>query len=259
MIKFFRKIRQRLVSESKFSKYLLYALGEIVLVVIGILMALQINNWNENRINNNKLENYLFDIVKDLKKDIISIRDAKNEAIERTETTKSFLANKDYNTLSIDSLEKNLETFYTTINFSQSTFKKIESSGITNFGEYEYLVEAYKDYNTFWIPYIKDFEGTHNRAVDMEDNYWRYNQTAYEFTYEDELHSYQSKQASKENLVRLLQSPTARNILKTDYRRNKHHITRLDELKNYVIELIEATEKKLNDQILPKDPPTTFD
>ncbi|MDT0554944.1 DUF6090 family protein [Patiriisocius hiemis] len=49
MIKFFRKIRQKLLSESKFSKYLIYALGEIVLVVIGILIALQINNWNETR------------------------------------------------------------------------------------------------------------------------------------------------------------------------------------------------------------------
>ena len=49
MIKFFRHIRQRLLSENKFSKYLLYAIGEIVLVVIGILIALQINTWNENR------------------------------------------------------------------------------------------------------------------------------------------------------------------------------------------------------------------
>lgn len=50
MIKFFRKIRQRLLSESKFSKYLLYAIGEIILVVIGILIALQINTLNQNRI-----------------------------------------------------------------------------------------------------------------------------------------------------------------------------------------------------------------
>jgi Family of unknown function (DUF6090) len=49
MIKFFRRIRQRLVTENKFSKYLLYAIGEIFLVVIGILIALQINNWNQER------------------------------------------------------------------------------------------------------------------------------------------------------------------------------------------------------------------
>jgi hypothetical protein len=47
MIKLFRKIRQRLLTENKFSNYFLYAIGEIVLVVIGILIALQINNWNE--------------------------------------------------------------------------------------------------------------------------------------------------------------------------------------------------------------------
>ena len=47
MIKFFRKIRQKLLSENKFSKYLIYAIGEIILVVIGILIALQFNNYNE--------------------------------------------------------------------------------------------------------------------------------------------------------------------------------------------------------------------
>ena len=47
MLKFFRRIRQEFLAENKTSKYLLYALGEILLVVIGILIALQINNWNE--------------------------------------------------------------------------------------------------------------------------------------------------------------------------------------------------------------------
>lgn len=50
MIKFFRKIRQKLLAESKFSKYMLYAIGEIILVVIGILIALSINNWNQGKI-----------------------------------------------------------------------------------------------------------------------------------------------------------------------------------------------------------------
>lgn len=49
MIKFFRQIRQRLLSEGKTRKYFQYAIGEIILVVIGILIALSINNWNENR------------------------------------------------------------------------------------------------------------------------------------------------------------------------------------------------------------------
>lgn len=48
MIKFFRKIRQNLLSEGKTGKYLKYAIGEILLVMIGILLALQVNNWNDN-------------------------------------------------------------------------------------------------------------------------------------------------------------------------------------------------------------------
>ena len=51
MIKFFRKIRQQLLVENKTGKYLSYAIGEIVLVVIGILIALQINDWNQHRLN----------------------------------------------------------------------------------------------------------------------------------------------------------------------------------------------------------------
>ena len=52
MIKFFRKIRQKLLSEGKTGKYIKYAIGEIVLVMIGILLALQVNNWNERRKDN---------------------------------------------------------------------------------------------------------------------------------------------------------------------------------------------------------------
>ena len=49
MINFFRKIRKQLANENKFQKYFRYAFGEVALIMIGIFMALQLNNWNENR------------------------------------------------------------------------------------------------------------------------------------------------------------------------------------------------------------------
>jgi hypothetical protein len=64
MLQFFRKLRQKLLTENKFSKYLLYVIGEIFLVVIGILIALQINNWNEARKGKIKEIHYLF-LLKD--------------------------------------------------------------------------------------------------------------------------------------------------------------------------------------------------
>lgn len=70
MIKFFRSIRQKLVSNNKFGKYLLYALGEIVLVVFGILIALQINNWNEAKKNHAFEIRMLSEVKKALDNDI---------------------------------------------------------------------------------------------------------------------------------------------------------------------------------------------
>ncbi|NKI30932.1 DUF6090 family protein [Croceivirga thetidis] len=64
MLKFFRRIRQKLLQENRFSKYLLYAIGEIVLVMIGILLALQINNWNEN-LKARKEEQRILKLLKD--------------------------------------------------------------------------------------------------------------------------------------------------------------------------------------------------
>ncbi|MCK8481178.1 DUF6090 family protein [Psychroserpens algicola] len=77
MIKFFRRIRQSLLSENKFSKYLIYAVGEIILVVIGILIALQINNWNENRKLNLQEQTALNNIHRDFLKNKAILEDIK--------------------------------------------------------------------------------------------------------------------------------------------------------------------------------------
>lgn len=50
MFRFFRQIRKSLMEQNKTRTYILYAVGEIMLVVMGILIALQVNNWNEERV-----------------------------------------------------------------------------------------------------------------------------------------------------------------------------------------------------------------
>lgn len=72
MIKFFRNIRQKLVSEGKTTNYLKYAIGEIVLVMIGILMALQVNNWNEQRKHKNEEIQFLKGFKSTLNEDLES-------------------------------------------------------------------------------------------------------------------------------------------------------------------------------------------
>ena len=69
MIKLFRNIRKKLLEQGKTANYLKYAIGEIVLVVIGILIALQINTWNENRKASIVEDNFFKNVLIDLKKD----------------------------------------------------------------------------------------------------------------------------------------------------------------------------------------------
>ena len=78
MINLFRKIRRKLASENKFLQYSRYAIGEILLVVIGILIALQINTWNNGRINLKKEQLYLSEIKTSLIQDTLTL----NEVLE---------------------------------------------------------------------------------------------------------------------------------------------------------------------------------
>jgi len=78
MIKIFKGIRQQLLTENKFSKYLLYAIGEIILVVIGILIALSINNWNEAGKNRLLEQSYLINLMDEFRSNKNSLIDVKN-------------------------------------------------------------------------------------------------------------------------------------------------------------------------------------
>ena len=82
MIKFFRNIRRNLLGEGKTAKYFKYAIGEILLVVIGILIALQINNWNEDRKEQALLNNVLSEIHLNL---AVDLEDNLKNRINRTQ------------------------------------------------------------------------------------------------------------------------------------------------------------------------------
>ncbi|WP_299335497.1 DUF6090 family protein [uncultured Psychroserpens sp.] len=73
MIKFFRHIRKSLIEKNQMGKYFKYAIGEILLVVIGILIALQINNWNENKKTQGNVNTFLSSLESDLNNDLLTI------------------------------------------------------------------------------------------------------------------------------------------------------------------------------------------
>ena len=87
MLRFFRQIRQRLLTDNRFGKYLLYAVGEILLVVIGILVAFQVDNWKED-IKQNKRELILLSELKSNLK--TNVRNLENDIRVQTKSIRSF-------------------------------------------------------------------------------------------------------------------------------------------------------------------------
>lgn len=134
MIKLFRHIRQRLVTENKLNKYLLYAIGEIVLVVIGILIALQVNNWNEDRKISRQEQDSLKrlhdeseDIVAYLAKSVAFY----NELINAAEQSAEALNNKSMGALSEEAFAYGIygTAYYEAIAPPKNVFEELNGTG----------------------------------------------------------------------------------------------------------------------------------
>ena len=131
MIKFFRTIRQNLLMENKTGKYFKYAIGEIILVVIGILIALGINSWNQDRLSNQQQKVYLNNFKEELVSNIKLLQriDAQY-AKHQEETNKGItLLTEDFrvsNFLTINSL---IRTSWRDFPIGGSTFEEMKNNG----------------------------------------------------------------------------------------------------------------------------------
>jgi uncharacterized membrane protein YgaE (UPF0421/DUF939 family) len=140
MIKLFRNIRKNLLNEGKTTKYFKYAIGEIVLVVIGILIALQINNWNESR----KEHILEVQILNDIRKSLIA--DIENQLIPNIETLIQDLSN-------INNIEKMVERKMPYHDSLNSKYRSLMFSK-----SFKYEVTAYKNLENEGIQIIKNPE-----------------------------------------------------------------------------------------------------
>jgi hypothetical protein len=127
MIKFFRKIRQNALSEGKTGAYLKYAIGEIVLVVIGILIAVSINNWNQNITFKNELTQIVKETSNDLNQDIDFLNNRINGAEKTIYSLDNLLNNGDK--MPLDSLLSHINavhrfSYFVPVNFGYNKLNK---------------------------------------------------------------------------------------------------------------------------------------
>ncbi|KPM32936.1 Hypothetical protein I595_1363 [Croceitalea dokdonensis DOKDO 023] len=136
MIKFFRRIRLTLIEKNQMGKYFKYAIGEILLVVIGILIALQINNWNESRKASKLEQSYYCLLLDDIEQDKVLIKALLKNNEKRIESSHRAIAIIQSENANLDELGKEtllsrrdlLESFIP----NSSTYEDIKSSGNIN-------------------------------------------------------------------------------------------------------------------------------
>jgi len=132
MIKFFRKIRQKSIAENKFTNYFKYAIGEIVLVVLGILIALQINNWNDQRkvglITTNYYKQILIDFEKE-QQNIDSLLVFLNNSISSYNRYRETFKDSTLSSRKIIYALFSVQYVYPNIKFNTNTIKTLETTG----------------------------------------------------------------------------------------------------------------------------------
>ena len=147
MIKFFRNIRQNLLMENKTGKYFKYAIGEIVLVVIGILIALQVNNWNLNRLETKQTKALLNSMILDLESDISNLESDIEFFENDIKKSRIVLNSEEFDQITEDSLYNLLPTNSSAYRLNRHTFEKLKSSGINNILDSD---ELYKSINSYY-------------------------------------------------------------------------------------------------------------
>jgi hypothetical protein len=171
MIKFFRKIRQKMLTENKASKYLLYAIGEIVLVVIGILIALSINNWNEQRKDRQRGSKILGELATNVAYNIENMEKYINIAARHNKYSDYVITVLEGAIPYSDSLDKILNKAL--LNFDAFYFSDVAYESLKNMGS-EYVRndvlknEIVKLYDESYPEMLKMFNWT---RTDYEDQY----------------------------------------------------------------------------------------
>ncbi|MBT8272398.1 MAG: hypothetical protein KJO77_01240 [Bacteroidia bacterium] len=150
MIKFFRKIRYDLMTQNKTSKYIKYAIGEIILVVIGILIALQINNWNE-RNKEGKLEaEYYCRLLEDVQQDKEQINALIRKSEERLTASNQavrLLLQEDANKAEVGrQIALSIKAIYSDFKPNNSAFEDLKSGANLNLIKDKNVIKALNTY-----------------------------------------------------------------------------------------------------------------
>ena len=221
MVRFFNRIRVRALMESRFARYMVYAIGEIVLVVIGILIAVEINNWNEERKLDLERNEIIASLIEDFKYNADKIENDEIKWSDYQLSTMNLyfdLIEQEKQIVSTDSLRNLALRFMRHSNFSPnlSTYNKAQSSGKISLLNNKQLLndiadyfEVYKSLNNFYEEQVHAF---------YSGSTWEFRKTLEPgLIYNTRWSGSTAKDSSFTNYRRIMTGVLARNALQNAY------------------------------------------
>jgi hypothetical protein len=235
MIKFFRKIRQNLLSKGKTGKYLKYAIGEIILVMVGILLALQVTNWNSERKDRISERKLLDNIHRDFTANKVNFDSLKVFTYRNVATLDSIIAlfPIDKDSVKIKAFwkhNKNIEDIR--YNAYSSTVETIINSNSLELIENEKL----QGFLMSWKDVLLDFQEEENSYHKMISNdYWPYFLDVFDYSLKD---------SDKNSTV--ISSIKFQNLIfsRKSYLRNVIDAIESEPIENHIKQIIRLTDYK---------------
>jgi hypothetical protein len=171
MIKFFRHIRRSLINQNQMGKYFKYALGEILLVVIGILIALQVNNWNNQRLERKKEQTILMNLRSDFNENIAEYNRIYESSTESYKSSLKLLeiikSDSKINPSEIEVLLNSILNGFYSLDLNAASIDEIKSSGSLNIikdgelrkqiSKWSFMVDDTEDDIEIYYDYLFEF------------------------------------------------------------------------------------------------------
>jgi hypothetical protein len=207
-----------MLKENRISKYILYAIGEIILVVIGILIAVQINDWNQERINTAQSNDLLRGMVEDLGQDLVTL----DRAIDRYESRLAFfkrhLTKTDFSTTSTDTLFLLIDGSTVPFAVTDLSYEKAKNLGISQLCSDDSLALRINEYYTQTSEFNRLITKYEFDQLSNDNEYWLKEQKGIEVDYNTSFYIpfLQDSVERRDNLIAALMSPQGRNYLKSE-------------------------------------------
>ncbi len=216
MYRFFKSQRKDSGDTSSTKKYVAYALGEIILVVVGILIALQINNWNEHSNHHELAVKYLKDVRTDLVQDTTVFSGTLASIDQIKEFKKWGLRQKEFSSYDSRYLESLISSKYFNIQSNDQAFQRMNDPKVMNVLEFDSVFTSINNYYTFYQDYLSSFNDWDKQSSLKESDFW-YLQGINEINFtspEDSIPFLQDDDVRKQLLEQRILSVEGRNYIK---------------------------------------------